>query len=113
MKRSPPYARLLVERAARTTNTMWVLIGADAWQTASRWAEPNNGHRPFTLCPPDQDPAIYEWSMYRDAPAPLGLVQCGEAQGDQLRQLVMVLLEAGAPRVLDLFEDVIYAGAAA
>lgn len=108
MNRRPPYAKLLTERAARTRNTQWVLIGADAWQTARTWAQDCNRHRPFTICPPDADPCTFDWIQYRHAPPPVGLVRCGRVDGDQLRTLVQCLLQAGAPRVFDLFADASY-----
>lgn len=106
--KKPPFSRLLIERRAITANTWWVLLGFDAWQTANAWSQPSNRHRPFTLCPPGQDPNHYDWRAYRNAPAPVGLVRCGNVDGDQLRQLVTCLLRAGVQRVYDLFADLVY-----
>ena len=104
MKR-PPYSRLLAERADRPYS-WWVLIGADAWEKAAIWYEVQ--HRIFTLCPPSEDPAAHDWSAYRIAPEPVGLVRCGDVDGNQVQQLVRVMLSAGSPRIYDLFADVVY-----
>ena len=104
MKR-PPYSRLLAERADRPYS-WWVLIGDDAWDKAAIWSEVQ--HRIFTLCPPGEDPAALDWSAYCVAPPPVGLVRCGDINGNQLQALVLMLLSAGSPRVYDLLVDSMY-----
>jgi hypothetical protein len=62
----------------------------------------------FTVCPPDAEPASFDWSLYRKAPPPIGLVRCGNVQGNQVRELARCLLAAGSPRIYDLVADAIY-----
>ncbi|MCB2006003.1 MAG: hypothetical protein KDH93_13375 [Rhodoferax sp.] len=103
--KQPPFARLLRERAHQH-QSWWVLIGADAWDTANTWR--NRPHRLFALCPPDADPRGLDWSVYRQAPPPVGLVRCGRVDGDQLHRLVQAMLSAGSPRLFDLLADAVY-----
>jgi predicted nuclease of predicted toxin-antitoxin system len=108
MKR-PPYARLLIERASDPRNrnqSHWILIGAESWDKGKVWAE--RPHRVFTVCPPESDPAQFDWSIYRKAPPPIGLVRCGNVNGDQLRALAEAVLRAGSPRIYDLSADTVY-----
>lgn len=101
----PPYSKLLSDRASHKYS-WWLLIGADAWTEAAIWAEQD--HRVFTICPPGEDPYKFDWSFYRNAPPPVGLVRCGDVDGSQLQTLVRVMLSSGSPRIYDLLEDVIY-----
>ena len=103
--RRPPYARTLAERAA-PGRSWWILIGADVWAVGNAWAEQQ--HRVFTLCPPGEDPAAFDWSAYRHAPPPVALARCGAVDGDQLRALAEALLAAGSPRLYDLIANVVY-----
>ena len=102
----PPYARILKERGRSTANTWWILVGLSAWSLAESWIQPSVNHRPFTICPPGADPRLFDWSVYREAPVPIGLVRCGDVDGQQLQSLVRTLIETGAPRVFDLFAGV-------
>lgn len=107
--RQPPYARLMRKRAANPLNRSVahaVLLGNDAWQTASRWRE--DSLRAFTLCPPGEDPAGFDWTIYRKAPPPVSLIRCGRVDGDQLHRLVRAMLAAGSPRIFDLLADAVY-----
>ena len=107
--RRAPYSRLVVDRAAEPMNqqqSWWVLIGADGWEKARCWA--SEPHRIFCLCPPNEDPARFNWSTYRDAPPPIGLVRCGRVDGDQLRQLAQALLAVGSPRIYDVLADAVF-----
>lgn len=107
--KKPPYARLLSERArdpCHRNQSWWILIGADSWDTANTWR--NRPHRVFTLCPLDTDPASLDWSLYRNAPPPVGLARCGQVDGNQLHALVQALLAAGSPRIYDLLTDTVY-----
>lgn len=114
MKRTrPPFATLLAQRTQCTFNSWWVLIGGESWVTAECWRRDSNRHRPFALCPPGEDPAVLDWSLYRRAPAPVGLVRCGQVDGDQLHRLVCALLADGTPRIFDLLGDATYTRSAA
>jgi hypothetical protein len=101
----PPYSKLCTDRADRRYS-WWVLVGADAWDKGAIWAE--TPHRIFTLCPPEEDPGIFDWLAYRKAPPPVGLVLCGNVDGNQVQQLVRAMLSAGSPRIYDLLSDVAY-----
>ena len=108
MKR-PPYAKLMADLAAHPRNrsqSHWVLIGGDAWNLAETWRDRH--HRLFTVCPPGEDPHQFDWSMYRNAPPPVGLVRCGAVDGDQLHRLAQCLFAAGSPRIYDVLGDAIY-----
>lgn len=105
MKR-PPYAHQFIERRGKNS-CWWLLLGTDAWETGKRWESLHL--RPFVVCPPNADPGLFDWSLFRDAPDPVGLVRCGEVDGVQLRALLGAVLAAGAPPIYDLFEDVRYA----
>jgi hypothetical protein len=108
MKR-PPYARLFAKRAANSPNrnqSHWVLIGSESWETAREWEQ--QSHRVFTVSPPDADPSLLDWSMYRHASPPVGIVRCGWVDGDQLRCLVKALLAAGSPNIYDILGDTVY-----
>jgi len=105
----PPYARLLVDRTRDPRNrqcSWWVLIGAVGWKKAQSWKR--DPRRIFCLCPPGEDPARFNWSIYRDAPPPIGLVRCGSVDGHQLRQLAKALLAAGSPRIYDVLGDTVF-----
>jgi hypothetical protein len=108
MKR-PPYSQLMHHRSHDHRNrqqSFWILVGTDAWDKAKRWqAEP---HRVFAICPPNENPATFDWSAYRQAPPPVGLVRCGDVDGDQLTRLVQVMLAAGSPRIYDISADTVY-----
>lgn len=107
--RHPPFAKLMAERVRDPHNrqqSYWVLIGAESWDKAARWRQ--EPHRVFAICPPGEDPGAFNWSVYRGAPPPVGLVRCGEVDGDQLQCLVQAMLAAGSPRVFDLLVDAVY-----
>lgn len=113
-RRRPPYADLLNERRQFSTNTWWILVGTDAWSMAKqRWERASNNHRPFTICPHGADPRSFDWSVYREAPVPIGLVRCGDVDGQQLQSLARTVLQAGAVRVYDIFADATYVRMAA
>jgi hypothetical protein len=114
MKR-PPFSRLFDERAADPTNRQcghWVLIGSAAWEVAADWRDnPSWQRRAFTLCPPGEDPAAYDWSIYRRSPLPVALLRCGDVDGSQLQQLARAVLASGVQRIYDLAGDVSYQAA--
>ena len=103
--KKPPYSRLQADRA-KLPYSWWVLIGSDAWDKARIWVDVD--HRIFAVCPPGENPASFDWSAYRKAPSPVGLVRCGGVDGNQVQQLVRAMLSAGSPRIYDLLSDVAY-----
>jgi hypothetical protein len=106
-RKRPPYAKLLSQRAPLVHNNWWVLIGADSWNTARTWAE--RPHRVFALCPPETDPAAFDWSTFADAPFDrVAVARSGSVDADQLRALVHALLSAGSPPVYDLLGDQVH-----
>jgi hypothetical protein len=100
----PPYGRALLSaegpRWGTSPNgehvTINVCIGSQAWETARQWAPT----RLVALCPPGEDPKLYDWRFCAGAD-PIVLWRCGDVDGVQFLDLVRAILAAGVTRVLD------------
>ena len=94
-RRLPPY---LKRQSWKPRGTIWVVVGSGAWAFArDRVDEHHLGV--FTLLPPGEDPATFDWRLLAGHD-PILLVQAGAIDGDQVRQLAHAILMDGTERIL-------------
>ncbi len=95
MTRLPPYLKRHAGRLRTDPNApVWIAIGAGAWQ----WAR-DRGHLVAIVCPPDEDPAGFDWSLCARHD-PVLMMPVGAVGGDQIRALIGALFRDGTGRVL-------------
>ena len=95
MTRLPPYLKRHADRLRTDRNaSVWVAIGAGAWQ----WAR-DRGHLVAIVCPFGEDPAGFDWSLCAGH-NPVLLMPVGAVGGDQVKALIGALFRDGVERVL-------------
>lgn len=117
--RRPPFTHALNEIIAERTTwstvhgstaeglSVFVMAGSAAWDTARQWSRLR--HRvAFTMMPPGEDPAAFDWRILSLPEAqPILVRPCGELARGDLAALVRAILRDGADRALfrqELFE---------
>jgi hypothetical protein len=95
MTRLPPYLKRHADRLRTDPSaSVWVAIGAGAWQ----WARERE-RLVAIVCPPGEDPAALDWSPCRGHD-PVLLMPAGAVEGDQIKALIGALFRDGVERVL-------------
>ena len=109
-RRQPPYAKILRARLADSTSwwkwsgtsavgtvTIWVACGPDCWN----WARKRIGTFLVTLCPPNEPPERFDWSLLAGHD-PILVERCGKVSDDFAHRLCAALINDGVTRILDL-----------
>lgn len=97
-RRLPPYLRRHVDQLRKeASSSVWIAIGADAWQ----WARTRDrSHHIAIVCPLGDDPAGYDWRPCAGHD-PVLLVRAGPTEGEQVRALIEAVIRDGTDRVMD------------
>lgn len=118
-KQRPPYSRVVADRLADRQHldrwagtspdgqhaTIWVAVGPEAWT----WARDAIERRLVLVCPPDSDPAGFDWRVCAGND-PVLLTVCGEMVAEALHPVADALLRDGVKAAVVISDDKRLAG---
>ena len=97
--KAPPFLRQSanhLESGWNRDRTLWICFGPHAWDEAKR----RSSFQLIAVLPPGSSPTGFDWRLTAKFPAPIILVQAGDAAEDLQGHIARQLVLSGCKRVL-------------